>query len=294
MSVGRQSLELAHLQNLLFVSFLIWFFWLDCYWPATGPGGPGGPDGKEEAEKMTLTKIDDMWLTEDQLPVGMRRKTGGKEAGLNRGAGLVDWRYRWPNGILYYRLTGWFEPWQRQEIEHTLSRLERRIGSNCVKFRMSNRWDAVKIRQGPDCSATVGYLRSRHQQSMSLGRGCWDQGTIMHEFLHSLGIHHTQNRWDRNRYVRINYQNIEPRNRHIFWREDRWIADSFGLRYDFDSIMHYDGFAFAYNKNYRTIITKHWQDQDRIGQNEGLSDGDVELIRRMYQCNWTQICFKCI
>merc|ERR1712002_687361 len=33
----------------------------------TGPGGPGGPDEeKEEAETMTL--IDDMWLSEDQLP----------------------------------------------------------------------------------------------------------------------------------------------------------------------------------------------------------------------------------
>merc|ERR1711970_1527052 len=34
-----------------------------------GSGGPGGPDGREEAERMTLTKIDDMWLTEDQLPM---------------------------------------------------------------------------------------------------------------------------------------------------------------------------------------------------------------------------------
>merc|ERR1712010_426881 len=111
----------------------------------TGPGGPGGPDSKEEAETMTL--IDDMWLSEDQLPEEMRKKTGGEKAGLFRN-GKVNRRYRWPNKILYYSLTGRFSTWQRQQLKETLRRLERKIGSNCVKFRRSTRWDAVKIRQG--------------------------------------------------------------------------------------------------------------------------------------------------
>jgi len=172
----------------------------------TGPGGPGGPDSKEEAETMTL--IDDMWLSEDQLPEKMRKKTGGEKAGLFRN-GKVNRRYRWPNKILYYRLTGRFSSWQRQWIEETLRRLERKIGSNCVKFRRwDGRWDAVKIRQGSKCSAAVGYKGSTNQR-MSLGRKCWRRrGTIMHEFLHSLGIHHTQNRWDRDEYVHINFRNI--------------------------------------------------------------------------------------
>merc|ERR1719315_658125 len=131
----------------------------------TGPGGPGGPDGKEEAE--TMTSIDDMWLSEDQLPEEMRKKTGGEKAGLFRN-GKVDRRYRWPNKILYYRLIGWFSSRQRQRIEQTLWRLEQRIGSNCVKFRKSNRWDAVKIRKGSKCSAAVGYKGSRTNQRMNL------------------------------------------------------------------------------------------------------------------------------
>ena len=255
----------------------------DRHMHTTGPGGPGGPDGKEVAETMTLTKIDDMWLTEDQLPM----KTGAEEAGLNRGSpGLVERQHRWPNRILYYRLTGWFATWQRQRIEQTLQRLEQRIGSNCVKFRRSNRWDAVQIRQGDDCSAIVGYVRSRNQQRMSLGRGCWRRGTIMHEFLHSLGIHHTQNRWDRDRYVHINEWNVYPQEaKPNFWKQPKWRADSFGLPYDYYSVMHYHGSAFAYYKNYPTIVTKDRRYQDRIGQRDGLSEGDVRLIRQMYQCN---------
>merc|ERR1711970_33100 len=248
----------------------------------TGPGGPGGPDSKEEAETMTL--IDDMWLSEDQLPEKMRKKTGGEKAGLFRN-GKVDRRYRWPNKILYYRLIGWFSSRQRQRIEQTLRRLERRIGSNCVKFRKSNRWDAVKIRKGSKCSAAVGYKGSRTNQRMNLGSRCWGQGTIMHEFLHSLGIHHTQNRWDRDKYVQVNFRNIPRNKKGNFELQPREKADFFRLPYDYDSVMHYRGSDFARNPNIRTIVTKDWRKQSRIGQRRRLSEGDVRLIRKMYQCN---------
>merc|ERR1711970_1108421 len=248
----------------------------------TGPGGPGGPDSKEEAETMTL--IDDMWLSEDQLPEKMRKKTGGEKAGLFRN-GKVDRRYRWPNKILYYRLIGWFSSRQRQRIEQTLRRLERRIGSNCVKFRKSNRWDAVKIRKGSKCSAAVGYKGSRTNQRMNLGSRCWGQGTIMHEFLHSLGIHHTQNRWDRDKYVQVNFRNIPKKKRTNFEKQPKGKADFFRLPYDYDSVMHYGGKYFAHNPNIRTIVTKDRRKQHWIGQRDGLSEGDVRLIRKMYQCN---------
>jgi len=249
----------------------------------TGPGGPGGPDSKEEAETMTL--IDDMWLSEDQLPEKMRKKTGGEKAGLFRN-GKVNRRYRWPNKILYYRLTGRFSSWQRQWIKETLRRLERKIGSNCVKFRRwDGRWDAVKIRQGSKCSAAVGYKGSTNQR-MSLGRKCWRRrGTIMHEFLHSLGIHHTQNRWDRDKYVHVNFRNIPQKKKKNFKLQPREKADFFRLPYDYDSVMHYRGSDFARNPNIRTIVTKNWRKQSRIGQRRGLSEGDVRLIRKMYQCN---------
>merc|ERR1711934_250627 len=71
-------------------------------------------------------------------------------------------------------LTGRFSTWQRQQLKETLRRLERKIGSNCVKFRRRNRKYAVKIRQeGSKCSATVGYVRSRTGQRMNLIRLHW-------------------------------------------------------------------------------------------------------------------------
>merc|ERR1712212_926770 len=264
---------------------------------ADGPFGPGEAAGpgdytydKEEVEVLyedePLTKIDDMWLSEDQLPMKMRKKAGaGQEAEMMRGSpGKVNTKYHWPNKILYYHLAGWFTNRQRQQIESTVRRLERKIGSNCVKFRRSNRWNAVQIRREEDCSATVGYLRGRNQR-MSLSWHCFNQRTIEHEFLHSLGIHHTQNHWDRNRYVDINCWNIQSDMERNFWRQPKSEADSFGLPYDFDGVMHYPRWAWALNKNYPTIVTKDRQNQNRIGSSNGVSRGDIQLIRRMYGCN---------
>ena len=229
-----------------------------------------------------------MWLSEDQLPMKMRKKGGaGEEAEIMRGSpGKVNTRYHWPNKILYYHLADWFATWQRQRIETYLRRLERKIGPNCVKFRRSNRWDAVQIyqRKRDGCSATVGYLRGENQW-MNLINGCFDSATIEHEFLHSLGIHHTQNHWNRNRYVDINWWNIQEDMKRNFWLQPKSEADSFGLPYDFDSVMHYHWNAWAKNKNYPTIITKDRRKQYRIGRSNGVSRGDIRLIRKMYGCN---------
>lgn len=47
-------------------------------------------------------------------------------------------------------------------------------------------------------------------QRLSLADGCFRHGTIMHELLHAWGYHHEHKRADRDEYVFINYDNIEP------------------------------------------------------------------------------------
>ena len=57
------------------------------------------------------------------------------------------------------------------------------------------------------CSSTVG--RSGGAQNVTLGAGCRQLGTILHEMMHCLGIVHEQSRPDRDNHVIVLKENIE-------------------------------------------------------------------------------------
>lgn len=56
------------------------------------------------------------------------------------------------------------------------------------------------------CYAWLGHVGGK--QPLNLGNGCGHKGTIIHEMLHTLGFAHEQARNDRDRYIRVNWENI--------------------------------------------------------------------------------------
>ena len=70
--------------------------------------------------------------------------------------------------------------------------------------------------------------------------------------------------------------------------------DLLGTKYDYGSIMHYSAYAFASDRNEKTI-TPH-DPNAKIGQREKLSELDAERIQIFYDCLkpvslWVFFCF---
>ena len=85
------------------------------------------------------------------------------------------------------------------------------------------------------------------------GEGCWNERTIIHEFIHAFGFHHEQTRPDRDNYVEIIYANILDDKKHNF--NIFTGSETFGVEYDGKSVMHYKSNSFS-NGNGNTIESK--------------------------------------
>ena len=63
--------------------------------------------------------------------------------------------------------------------------------------------------------------------------------------MHALGVYHTQARMDRDSYVKIHFENVQPAQKVNFNKQTG--TSTFGLPYDFESVMHYGEKAWSRN-----------------------------------------------
>ena len=78
--------------------------------------------------------------------------------------------------------------------------------------------------------------------------------TIVHEFVHALGVFHVHSRSDRDNYVSVDFSNIQAGKEHNFKKHAN--APTFGAPYDPLSLMHYEHWAFGIDKSKPTISSK--------------------------------------
>jgi hypothetical protein len=93
-----------------------------------------------------------------------------------------------------------------------------------------------------------------------------------------------QNHIDRDAYINIYWDNIQPSYKFAFNKVNSRATSNFNTNYDYDSIMHYRKDAFALNYNYLTIAAKDSRFTNILGQRQGMSNGDAIRLNNMYKC----------
>uniref|UniRef100_A0AAY5EK24 Metalloendopeptidase n=2 Tax=Electrophorus electricus TaxID=8005 RepID=A0AAY5EK24_ELEEL len=138
--------------------------------------------------------------------------------------------------------------------------------------------DYISIKSRDGCYSAVG--KTGGAQVLSLNRnGCVYHGIVEHELNHALGFYHEHTRSDRDNYVRINWQNIDPAMQSNFNKEN---TNNLNTPYDYSSVMHYGNTAFSINgMDTITPIPDEWV---AIGQRVELSTIDVKRIKILYEC----------
>ncbi|XP_037042821.1 blastula protease 10-like [Bradysia coprophila] len=201
--------------------------------------------------------------------------------------GLIDVNMRWPNNVVPYVLSDVFSDEQKSYIEAGLAELAR---VSCLTFTpRTDEENYVRVNgQDGGCWSEVGFLNSGEQEvNLALaepGVGCFRIGTIIHEFLHTLGFYHMQSATERDDYVKIAWENILPGLEHNFDSYPADMISNFGVDYDVLSVMHYPAYGFTRN-GYATIIPHDITLIRTMGQRTGMSDKDVSRLNSMYQCN---------
>nr|XP_043886624.1 high choriolytic enzyme 1-like [Solea senegalensis] len=183
------------------------------------------------------------------------------------------------NGLVTipFTVSSQFTSWEKQKIDSALKVYH---SSTCIRFvPRQNEYDYISIENRAGCFSALGRVGGR--QVLSLNRqGCVYHGVVLHEINHALGFQHEQTRSDRDNYVKINWEYINPQNAYNFYKQD---TNNLNTPYDYTSIMHYGRTAFTVQYG-RDTITPIPNPNVQIGQRWGMSRWDIIRINALYGC----------
>ncbi|MDX1904209.1 MAG: M12 family metallopeptidase [Thermonemataceae bacterium] len=192
------------------------------------------------------------------------------DAPQSKALGIKGDNYRWTNAIVPYKIA---EGHPRKElILQAIAHVNAKTNICLIPYEGQTNY-VEYVNQDNGCWSYVGMIGGK--QVINVSVNC-PFGSVVHETCHAIGMWHEHTRPDRDKYVKINWENLDEKQKHNFETRNN---DGLELgSYDYQSIMHYNSYGFSTNGQPTITCMTTCQ----IGQREGLSKGDIQAINQMY------------
>jgi len=218
--------------------------------------------------------------------------------------------YKWPNGIVPYVMDGLTSA-QEAIVKGGVDEVNSKTCVNVKPRTNENAYVRITSQNSGCWASQLGY-GGEYEHRLNLQDNsegtCMLKGTVVHEILHILGFDHEQTRPDRDQYIDIKWDNIITQYSSQFYKnadpsntnakacsgetgdeQDNCysgnVAETFGVQYDYGSVMHYGQYAFS--NNYPAITIEPLKSLNGIvlGSANGMSELDVEKTNKAYKCS---------
>lgn len=256
-------------KNQLFTCFLFWII-------ICGLKGKQKVTGKlKNNEKLDIPKSD-LHHKDIDLKMILRQK--------ERRAAISDHDRLWEEGVIPYEM----HPECSKSIQRTVrSAMDEWESKTCLKFIEVEAIHLEKLiirsKGKCGCCSEIG-RRYKLKQYLTLDENqCNYKEAALHELGHTIGFDHEHKRPDRDKYVKILYENIEKKFQNQFSKLSDDEVNSLDSPYDFDSIMHYSSDVYAISIQNETMQPLN-SSLSLKDLKTTLSVTDVAQTNKLYKC----------
>lgn len=219
---------------------------------------------------VIATRDGNRWIAQGDLLVPRSDlMTEESEAGI---AKLSKTKY-WPDNKVPYRIETGFD------ARHVLKAIEIMNHQTPLRFVEHTNEDDYIFFPNTDSARCLSYLgRQGGRQEILVNPQKCGAGNVLHEIMHAIGFGHEHSREDRDNFIEVHWDHIDPAVRDQFQKLRTDLSPT-TLPFDFDSIMLYSSRAFTTGE-YPSMTKRDgsWFDSNRIH----LSQGDVDKINAVY------------